>query len=318
VTFQSGDATLSGTLFLPDDGRRHPGIVLFHGSGPEARNTFMARWFAEHGLAALTYDKRGVGSSTGDFRAVPFTKLTADGLAAVALLKARADVDPARIGVWGLSQGGWLGPLAASQSRDIAFVIAVSGPGVTPAEQMIFYYANGLRDRGISDRDVQRASDLRRKVWHWLSTGEGRDAAKAALDDARSAPWFRDVAEQADGLFHQPASTILNDPALRERTWFRSEADYDPTIALRALTVPALFVFGDQDALVPVARSVTTIRETLTAANHRAFEIVVFPGADHGIRVRAGDGGRAFASGYLDTMERWLRQTLDHSSSSPR
>src|SRR5262245_11956842 len=149
ITFRSGDATLAGALFVPDDGRRHPAIVLFHGSGPEPRNTFMARWFAEHGVAALTYDKRGVGASTGDFRAVSFTALAADGLAAVALLKARSDVDSARIGVWGLSQGGWLGPLAASRSADVAFVIAVSGPGVTPAEQMVFYYANQLRERGV-------------------------------------------------------------------------------------------------------------------------------------------------------------------------
>src|SRR5262249_11198904 len=162
--------------------------------------------------------------------------------------------------------------------RDVAFVIAVSGPGVTPAEQMIFYYASQLRDRGLGDREIERASELRRKVWHWLSTGDGRDAAKAALDEAQSTPWFREGAAEADGLFTRPASPILNDAALRERIWFRVEADYDPTIALRGLTVPALFIFGDQDALVPVARSVNIIRETLTAANHRAFEIVVFPG----------------------------------------
>ncbi len=90
----------------------------------------MGHWFAEHGVAALAYDKRGVNESTRDFRRVAFTDLAPDGLAAVAVLRARADIDPGRIGVWGLSQGGWLGPLAASQSKDVAFVIAVSGPGV--------------------------------------------------------------------------------------------------------------------------------------------------------------------------------------------
>src|SRR5215475_5493695 len=87
VTFRSKDATLAGTLFLPAGGGRHPAVVLFHGSGPQPRNSFMAHWFAEQGVAALTYDKRGVNASTGDFRIVPFTDLVADGLSAVTLLK---------------------------------------------------------------------------------------------------------------------------------------------------------------------------------------------------------------------------------------
>ena len=92
--------------------------------------------------------------------------------------------------------------------------------------------------------------------------------------------------------------------------WFRREADYDPTIALRALSVPALFIFGDQDRLVPVERSVEIIRDTLTRAGHRAFSIVVFPGADHGIRVTSASGTMAPAPQYFETMADWLRKTL--------
>jgi dienelactone hydrolase len=107
----------------------------------------MARWFATEGVTAFAYDKRGVGESGGDFRTVPFMDLCDDGLAAIAYLKSRDEIDPKRIGVWGLSQGGWLGPLAASRSADVSYVIAVSGPGVSPGEQMIVYYANELRSR---------------------------------------------------------------------------------------------------------------------------------------------------------------------------
>ena len=309
VTFRSGDATLAGTLFLPDGGGRHPGVVLFHGSGPQSRDSFTGRWFAEHGVAALAYDKRGVGDSSGDFRAVPFMDLVDDGLAGLAFLKARSDINPKAIGVWGLSQGGWLGPLAASRSKAIAFVIAVSGPGVSPGEQMVFYDGNLLRNGGMADRDVEEASDLRRKVWHLLSTGEGSEETRIALERAKSRPWFASANEQARGLYSRSASDLLSDRALRNQDWYRTELNYDPRIALRALTVPSLFVFGDSDELVPVDLSVSIIRQTMTYPGHPPFSIVRFPGADHVISVAASGGSRTLAPGYLDTVADWLRRT---------
>ena len=311
VKFRSGEVTLAGTLFLPDVGGSHPAVVLYHGSGPQSRDAFTGRWFAEHGVAALAYDKRGVGDSSGDYRAVPFTDLVADGLAAVAFLKVRADINPKQIGVWGLSQGGWLGPLAASRSKDITFVIAVSGPGVSPGEQMVFYFGNQLRARGLSNREVEEAGDVRRKVWHLLSTGEGYDATQIALERAKSQPWFGLLNDQMRGLLSRSASDLVNDGKLSAEDWYRSELNYDPRVALRALTVPSLFVFGDRDELVPVNLSASIIRETMTHPGHPPFSIVVFPGADHTISMASGDGRRMLAPGYLDTVARWLRQTLN-------
>jgi len=308
VRFRNGDISLAGTLFLPDGPGPHPAVVLYHGSGPNARNSFMAHWFAEQGVAALAYDKRGYGDSTGDFRAVPFMALVDDGLAGIAFLKARNDINPSRIGVWGISQGGWLGPLAASRSKDVAFVIAISGPGVSPGDQMVFYWGRQLRDDGLSEEQVAAASDVRRKVWHYLETGEGYDEANQALQQGRSQPWYAALKQQHDGVFDAyPPSRILHEPSLRESRWFRQEAVYDPRVALRKLTVPALFVFGDRDELVPVGESVDIIRHTLVESGVKDFAIKVFPNADHGIRVD-GDGGRQFATGYLATVRDWLRK----------
>ena len=310
VQFRNGSVTLAGSLFIPSGTRRHPAVVLFHGSGAEARNNLMAHWFAEQGVAALTYDKRGMGASTGDYRKVAFLDLCGDGIAGVKLLKARADIRPRQIGVWGLSQGGWLGPLAAVQSRDVAFVIAVSGPGVSPGEQMIFYYVSQLRAKGLSEPQIEEASTLRRRVWHYLATGAGYDETKAALERGQSQPWYAALQEQNDGLFALSESGILDNPALRSRLWFQVEMNYDPTIALRRLSVPALFLFGENDELVPVAKSVEIIRGTLTKSGHSDFTIRIFPEADHGIRVITADGTTRLAPGYLDTMRDWLRRRV--------
>jgi uncharacterized protein len=299
VRFVSGDITLAGTLVIPAGNQRHPAVVLFHGSGPQPRDLSTARWFAGQGFVALTYDKRGVGESGGNFRAVPFMDICDDGLAAVALLKSRKDVDPKGIGVWGLSQGGWLGPLAASRSADVSFVIAVSGPGVSPGEQMIVYYANELRARGLPESDIEQASSLRREVYSYLYSGEGYEKAKMDLDQGRARPWYKEVNTQQDRLFER-----LQKPSeLSKVSRFAREMHYDPVPALEALHVPTLFLFGDQDQLIPVEKSVEVIRHVQAQAGRHDFTIQVFPGVDHGMRL-ATNG--EISPEYLAAMRTWL------------
>jgi uncharacterized protein len=302
VKFLSGDARLAGTLFLPAQPGKHPAIVLFHGSGPQERDSARAEWFAGWGIAALAYDKRGVGKSTGDFQKIPFPDLVEDGLAGIAFLKARSDIDPKRIGVWGLSQGGWLGPLAASRSTDVAFVIAVSGPDVTPGEQMIFYYASELRDKGWSDRDVEEASALRRLIWNYLATGAGFEQAKSEIEQARAKRWYPALRAQRD----DPIGSFEHAKTERNFNWFKTEMNYNPVATLRKLKVPALFLFGADDQLVPAPKSAEIIRQTLTESGHHDFTIKIFPGADHGLYLRDAAGSMRLAPGFEETMKDWV------------
>ena len=308
VHFPSGTLTLAGTLFLPEGRQRHPAVFLFHGSGRQARDLSTAHWFAEQGFAALAYDKRGVGESTGDFRTGPFMDLCDDGLAALEYLKSRKEVDARHIGVWGLSQGGWLGPLAASRSAGISFVIAVSGPGVSPGEQMLVYYSNELKDRAVPASDVREADALRREVWTYLFTGKGYEQALRDLAQARSKRWFDEVRSQQDRLFEplqkpseldRPGSAILR---------FRREMTYDPLPALRTLRIPALFLFGSDDRVIPVEKSVEVIRAVSTQTGQGNFTIEVLDHDDHGMRVATGDARGAVDPRYLDSMRRWLRE----------
>jgi pimeloyl-ACP methyl ester carboxylesterase len=280
---------------------------LFHGSGPQARDLITARWFGSQGVVALAYDKRGVGGSTGDFRAVPFMELCADGLAAIGYLKSRKEIKAKQIGVWGLSQGGWLGPLAASRSADVAFVIAVSGPGVSPGEQMIVYYANELRRQGVPEGDVREASAVRREIWSYMSSGNGYEEVKAELKQAHTKKWFsRAKAQQDDSFGTLPKPEELSKPVGRSLLWFRQEMNYDPVAALRALRVPALFLFGDRDQLIPVQKIVTVLQRVLGEDGHHDFTIREFANDDHEMRVDVGERRGEIDPDYLRTMREWL------------
>jgi hypothetical protein len=146
-----------------------------------------------------------------------------DGLAGVALLQHRRDIEASDIGVWGLSQGGWLGPLAASRSRDVRFVIAVSGPAVSPGEQMVFYYANQLHAEGVPDQDVQKVTALRRLVWNAAYAGRDLARARTQLDEARRMASDEHMRAQLDDLvqaLRRPAGLwIMQEILLDDADW---------------------------------------------------------------------------------------------------
>jgi pimeloyl-ACP methyl ester carboxylesterase len=141
ATFPSGEIRLAYTLDLPPGTGPFPAVVMGHGSGQATRHQlgFVAQRFVGAGFAVLRYDKRGVGDSGGVYEIagnVPnservFPILAGDMLAGVEFLKTRPEVDPARIGLFGGSQAGWIIPLAASRSSDVKFMILVVGPTVS-------------------------------------------------------------------------------------------------------------------------------------------------------------------------------------------
>ena len=169
LSIPSRGATLAATLQFPSTGRApFPAIVLAHGSGLITRENVrpMAERFLSMGLAVLTYDKRGVGQSTGTYvnvgtaRSIEiFDLLADDALAGVAALKARRDIDARRVGLGGASQAGWIVPLAASKSRDVAFLVVLSGPAVTVGEEMAYSRLAGADPgsiQGLSDAEIDR------------------------------------------------------------------------------------------------------------------------------------------------------------------
>ncbi|NBH03531.1 alpha/beta hydrolase [Amycolatopsis sp. SID8362] len=157
VTFTNGGVTLHGTVVAPPGGTKLPGLVLVHGSGTHSREDYrdQAEAFARQGIATLIYDKRTEGYSQFERS---YSTLADDALAAVEALRKRPDVDPARVGVWGLSEGGWVAPLAASRSADVAFVVTLGANGVEPSRQQAWAIENQLRRLGMDGSIVRMAS----------------------------------------------------------------------------------------------------------------------------------------------------------------
>ena len=140
ITFPSGAATLAGSLLLPLTGDSLQAVVFLQGSGAEGRwaSRYLAAQLANHGIAALIFDKRGVGGSSGDWRHATPDDLAGDGAAAVSSLLQEPHIDPRRIGLHRHSQGGTLAPLVAARSPGVAFVIGSAAAGLPTDSTELF------------------------------------------------------------------------------------------------------------------------------------------------------------------------------------
>ena len=303
VAFANSGTRLAGTLLAPASAGRHPVLVLLHGSGDQNRNGTLpfARFLVRHGIAILAYDKRGVGASQGDWRKASFETLAGDALAAVAFLRSRRDIDAKRIGLFGVSQGGWIGPLAASRSRDVSLVVSVSGPGVTPAEQTLDMIEAELRLSGVPEEEVQEAVGLTNMAFHYGRTGGGWAEYAAALARSGERSWL-------------PYLPLPGDP--KDSLWEQQRLfyHYDPGPALASLRCPVLALFGGKDLSVPAGKNRRRWQEALARGRHREHSLLVLPAADH-VMFAADTGSMYeipgldhFVTEYRTILLDWLRE----------
>jgi pimeloyl-ACP methyl ester carboxylesterase len=295
VTFANGETTLAGSLLTPNDGReRHPAIVFLHGSGPEGRHAsrFLADLFARRGIATLIYDKRGVGSSKGDWRRADFETLAQDAIAAVASLRSRRDIDSSHIGIYGHSQGASLAPLVAPRAK-AAFVIASAASGIRADEGERYSLRNSLRAGNLTPTEAAKGE---RFVDLIIESGR-RGTRSAELDSA--------VARDSTERWFFPV------PPGDSYYWAFSKAiaTYDPSRYWAGVHVPVLFLYGELDQRVAVTESIGRIRAALHAANHHDYTFKMFPNADHTMRIAASTGTGFHwpedPPGYLETLLNW-------------
>ena len=153
VRFESHGDTLSGSIVLPVGKPAHAAVVFVHGSGPQTRNLEWAERFAAEGIAALVYDKRGAGRSGGTYEGGQSVSeknivlLADDARAALHALARHPALKEVPLGLTGISQAGWIVPLAAERNEAVKFLVLWSGPVCKVSEEDIFSKHTADRDR---------------------------------------------------------------------------------------------------------------------------------------------------------------------------
>lgn len=281
-------ATLVGDLYRPLSGGPHAAALFAPGARDSDGSAFtdLFEHLVERGVAVLALNKRGVGGSTGRWDRQTFQGRVEDVLAGVRYLQTRADVDPARVGLLGHSQGGWIAQLAAAQSAEIAFTVLLAGPGQTVRDQILTDERIHLERRGTPPGQVERQiASLRRQ----LSLA------------AAGAPVCR--ALRAHYICH-----IIR---------------FDPTPALEQLRVPVLALFAELDPMVPPEPNVELLQRALERAGNPDLTIHVFPQANHvfwqartGLRDEYHQLEPAFVPGFVETVGDWVVERFGVASAA--
>ncbi len=279
---------LSGTLTLPEGPGPHPAVIMITGSGPQDRDEALAGHkpflvvadaLTRAGFAVLRSDDRGVGGSGGDLAQATFDDLVGDVLSAVALLRSRSDIDPGRVGLFGHSEGGFLAPLAADRSSDVAFVVLMAGPAVSSLEVLkiqnrLIYQLAGADEATIEDQLAYLDDLYELMVGGDLAGAEElvRDQVEEQLDMLPAEQRLDPVERQA--IIEAQVASVAT-PA------FRSFMLYDPQPVLRRLTVPVLAFYGKLDIQVPAVQSAGRMSGALRVAGNSDYTVEVFDGLNH-------------------------------------
>ena len=287
IEIDVGFATVSASLFRPDGPGPFPALVLSHGAGRSARYNLAheASAFAAAGIAALVYDKPGLGlSSDGNWFMLSIAEQARIVAAAADTLERRSDVSS--VGAWGFSQGGWVVPRAAERSDAIDLLVLASGAAVPPQEQADQAMRARMDAAGMPDSAVASARAHMSEVWRRVNRGLPPDSFADLDARADSAPWGRFVRRiqlqfQVD--------------------WWRAN-ELDTGAALRAISVPVLALYGSEDRNVPPAENVPRMIHLLAAAPTRDVTVWVLPDADH--QFRSGDDYQPL---YFRSMTEWVR-----------
>lgn len=329
VTFENKAAgiRLAGTLVRPSSPGPHPAVVMVSGSGPQDRDEALlghrpflviADHLVRNGIAVLRYDDRGVAKSTGDFADATSDDFATDAVAGVEYLMTRPEIDHARIGVMGHSEGGLIAPIVASSCKDVAFIVLLAGTGV-PGRDVIVLQGKLINiAMGKPEADAEAEAQKSRKIMEMIADGTSDDAIKAELraitidalkaDPGNAALPDDEMSKKADQLVEQQFAQIGS-------KWFRRFLVLDPRDYLKKVTCPVLAINGSKDLQVPPGQNLAEIEKALKAGGNKDVTVKELPGLNHlfqhtqtGAPSEYSMTEETFAPEALELVTSWIRE----------
>lgn len=294
ATASPDNVSLSGTLTLPSSTGSYPAVILIAGYGPNDRDVtgmghkyfkVLAEHLTNQGIAVLRYDKRGVGKSTGNWATVNSKELAQDVAGAIAFLKTRKEINHEKIGLVGLSEGGLIASMVASQSPDVAFAVLMAPYVALGVENMVYQASLNLRADGATPEFVE--SDKAVRTAMYTVAQQESNVQTAAQKMRRMIQEYEANLPQAQKLEAEKLPWALTGTKID--MWvnvvtspaYRFCLTYDPTFMLEAIRVPILAIAGSRDLTAPPSKIFPVLETAFKKSGHSDYTLVELPDLNH-------------------------------------
>jgi len=289
-----GGVKLAGVMSVPKGTAPFPGVLFIAASGPETRDenvaghhvfVVLADYLLRRGIAVLRYDKRGVGSSTGDLDKASFEDLVSDAASAFSFLKTQPEIARDKVGVLGHSEGGSIAPAVAALDRDATFVVAMAGSGLSGRFRVTEMQAYSAKLRGANNEQQLAIRAICKKIFQVVSTSSDDSAAN------------RQIAAIFEKAVAAKAITPEQSAELRRTmtpTFARETLHDNPIEYLKKVRVPVLAFVGSLDRIVPAGPYVEVMRPVLNTIPGSQLEVL--PGLNHAMQTAQTGSPAEFAT----------------------
>jgi len=291
VVFQNPQANISlaGTLSLPKKEGVYPVVILITGSGPQNRDEevfghkpflVIADQLTKNGIGVLRYDDRGVGKSTGEFKAATSADFATDVESAISYLKTRKEVNKNKIGLIGHSEGGIIAPMVAAKSKDVRFIVLLAGTGIPGDKLLLLQQELVQRAAGEPETEINRVQKINASIYGMIAKSSVNDETlKNKITNELKEALKNDTAKISSGMTKEEFVSFQVNAILSP--WMYYFLKLDPAIALEKVKCPVLAVNGEKDLQVPFAENLPAIKNALTKGGNKNVTTKSFPDQNH-------------------------------------
>ncbi|MCD0490399.1 alpha/beta hydrolase [Pedobacter sp. MC2016-14] len=295
VTFKNtnGSITFGATVSVPASGlSTNNAVVLISGGGMQDRDGKMAGhpWFKvlaeflnSKGLTVLRMDDRGVGKTTGDYMMATTADFADDALAAITYLQSRKDLRLKKIGLLGHSEGGAASAIAASKSKNVAFIISLSGLAINGMSSLKSQNEDIVNASELKDYDKKRSNDINNLMFQTARKYVDSANMEQKLNETyaewkkKDDVYFKTLNIEFDH-FRFPVYSYVN---YAVKPWYRYFLKFDPTDFLPKVKVPILAINGDKDLMVRSAPNLSNWKNLPAKGGNKKVTIKEIPGLNH-------------------------------------
>lgn len=315
IEFSHKTFSLSGELLIPGGPGKHPLVIMVHGDGPAYMSYFstIKNSFLTAGYATLMWDKPGYGRSGGEFSRDHLLMERAEILLkAIEIMKSHPGIHAEKIGVWGISQAGYVIPMALEKTNDISFMILVGVGGEDGIKQTAYYIEQQLICEGSDEDKAMKARQNFIDLCYASNYDDYLKNAKPLVEDKE----IRKM-DFVSGIW-------------TEQEWKPKDKDdegfYDPIHIIENTGIPSMVFFGDLDKNVNPVQGFQAYQLAFEKAGNPNYVVKMIEGSDHNIIIsetgclkerseRTAEGWSNYDPEYLRMMEHWLIDLLKEQPS---